>query len=161
MERMSFLDFLLAEALIGGLRRDLRDGDSDGTTPKNFFVLPKDDVRAWQKIHEACKKDNMVIVVEFTDNVNDNCRRVRPLFVNLAREFEGIPFMRVVVTPGSDDFFEVSYFLHKRAPPTNNYSALTVVVKFIVFLTIILKQNQCSDENKEWISNAKVFPFRQ
>ena len=111
MERMSFLDFLLDEALVGGLRRDL--SSRDGTTPKNFFVLPKDDVRAWQKIHESCKKENMVIVVEFTDDVNDNCRRTQPLFVSLAREFESIPFMRVVVTPGTDDFYEVSY-LHKR-----------------------------------------------
>lgn len=99
---MAFLNFLLAEALAAGLERaeaQEREQQQQQPPPPNFFVLPQDP-RAWRKFHEACRKENMVIAVEITDNTKANCKRVQPLFMNEARKFESIPFVRVEIEFG-------------------------------------------------------------
>lgn len=95
---MAFLNFLLAEALAAGLERAEAE-EKQQAPPQNFFVLPQDP-RAWVKFHEACRKENMVIAVEITDNSKVNCKRVQPLFVKEARNFESIPFVRADVQTG-------------------------------------------------------------
>ena len=99
--KMAFLNFLLAEALAAGLRRAEAEEaqQSDSPPPPNFFVLPRDPL-AWCKFHEACRKENMVIAVEVTDNSKPNCKKVQPLFVREARKFESIPFVRVEIEFG-------------------------------------------------------------
>ena len=95
---MAFLNFLLAEALAAGLHRAEAE-EANQSPPPNFFVLPRDPL-AWSKFHEACRKENMVIAVEVTDNSKPNCKRVQPLFVREARKFESIPFVRVEIEFG-------------------------------------------------------------
>lgn len=97
MAGISFLDLLFAEALAAGMARGARSRDRP--PPDNFFLLPRDP-RAWRQIQAASKKENMVIGVEVTDNVNENCQRMQKVFVELAREFEGMPFLRVQITGG-------------------------------------------------------------
>lgn len=97
---MAFLNFLLAEALAAGLERAAaEEKKARQPPPPNFFVMPRDP-RAWHKFHEACRKENMVIAVEITDNGQDYCKRIQPLFMNEARKFESIPFVRVEIEFG-------------------------------------------------------------
>ena len=98
--KMAFLDFLLAEALAAGLERAAAEEQQQTQPPPpNFFVLPQDP-RAWRKFHEACRRENMVVAIEITDNSKLHCKRVQPLFVNEARKFESIPFVRVEIELG-------------------------------------------------------------
>lgn len=95
---------MLAEALASGLAREARR--TERPPPDNFYLLPRDP-NAWRQIQTACKKENMVIAVEITDNINENCRRVQSLFVDMAREFDSIPFLRAQIGLGNT-FEEVS-----------------------------------------------------
>ena len=95
---------MLAEALASGLAREARR--TERPPPDNFYLLPRDP-NAWRQIQTACKKENMVIAVEITDNINENCRRVQSLFVDMAREFDSIPFLRAQIGIGNT-FEEVS-----------------------------------------------------
>ena len=97
MANISFLDLMLAEALASGLAREARRAERP--PPDNYFLLPPDP-DAWRKIRDASKKESMVVCIEFTDNSSENCRRVQGVFMDLAREFEGIPFVRAVISPG-------------------------------------------------------------
>ena len=104
MAGLTFMDLLFAEALASGLAREARRAERP--PPDNFFVLPRDP-KAWRQLQEACKKEHLVFAVEFTDGMNENCRRIQPHFVDLAREFDSIPFVRVQIGPGAT-FDEVS-----------------------------------------------------
>ena len=97
MAGISFLDLLFAEAIAAGLARQARAAQPP---PENFFVLPKDP-RAWKLIHAKNKAENMVCAIEITNDGRENCRRVQPLYLELAREFEGIPFLQVPIAPGA------------------------------------------------------------
>ena len=97
MAGISFLDLLFAEAIAAGLARQARAAQPP---PENFFVLPKDP-RAWKLIHAKNKAENMVCAIEITNNGRENCRRVQPLYLELAREFDGIPFLQVPIAPGA------------------------------------------------------------
>ena len=108
MAGISFLDLMLAEALASGLAREARR--TERPPPDNFFLVPRDP-NPWRQIQTACKKENMVIAVEITDDRNENCRRVQSLFVEMAREFDNIPFLRVKIALGST-FDEVSWSVH-------------------------------------------------
>ena len=105
MANLTFLDLLFAEALASGLAREARRAERP--PPDNFFLLPRDP-DAWMKIQEASRKENMVVCVEFTDNSNDNCKTVQGIFMDLAREFDGIPFVRAVIGLGTT-YDRVSY----------------------------------------------------
>ena len=91
------MDLLLAQALAAGLEREGRSAARP--PPENFFRLPSDP-DAWRKLKEACKEENMVVVIEITDNVNDNCRQLQAIFMDIAREIDNIPFLRVQVGNG-------------------------------------------------------------
>ena len=96
MAGISFLDLLFAEALTSGLAREARR--QERPPPDNFFLLPRDP-QAWRQIQVACKKENMVIAIEITDNSSEICRRMQGLFMDLAREHDGMPFFRASMGP--------------------------------------------------------------
>jgi len=98
MAGISFLDLLFAEAIAAGLARQAMRAEQP--PPDNFFQLPKDP-RAWKLIHAKNKAENMVCAIEITNNGRENCRRVQPLFIDLAREFDSIPFLQVAIAPGA------------------------------------------------------------
>ena len=93
---VSFLDLMFAEALASGLAREAMRAEREKPPPDNFFLLPPD-VAAWRKIQDASKKENMVICIEFTD---DDCKGVQKMFMDLARQFDSIPFLRAVIELG-------------------------------------------------------------
>ena len=97
MAGISFLDLLFAEAMASGMAREARSRQRP--PPDNFFLLPRDPL-AWEQIKTACKKESMVIAVEITDGSSENCLRMQPLFVDLAREHDGMPFLRVKIGLG-------------------------------------------------------------
>ena len=98
---MSFLDVVLAKALASGLAHDtLRRQESLRPSPDNYFVLSKDP-NAWKQFKEDGRKENLVFCMEFIDE--DMSSRV---FIDLAREFDGIPFVRVQVGQGIERSFE-------------------------------------------------------
>ena len=72
--------------------------------PDNFFRLPSDPGE-WRKVHELWQKENMVAALEFTD---DNFPQEQREFMDLARDFDSIPFLRVEISPG-ETFDKVSY----------------------------------------------------
>ena len=104
---MSFLDFLLAEAISAGLVHEATK--ESRPPPKNFFALPTDPT-AWKRFSDASKRENMVVAIEFTNNAVGSCRAVQPLFVELARQFESLPFVRVEITSGNT-YDEVSIWI--------------------------------------------------
>lgn len=104
MANLTFLDMMLAEALASGLAREARR--QERPPPDNFFLLPPDP-DAWRKIRDASKKENMVVCIEFTNNNNEFCRRVQEVFMDMAREFDGIPFVRAEIIPGIRTYDEV------------------------------------------------------
>ena len=97
--RISFLDLVFADALATGLARAAQRR-AERPPPDNFYVLPNNIV-AWKLLHATNKKENMVVAIEFTDNSSPACKSLQPQFVDLAREFDDIPFLRVVIGPGS------------------------------------------------------------
>jgi len=107
MANISFLDLMLAEALAAGLARER--AQAERPPPDNYFVLPSD-LRAWHQIKNASKKENMVVALEITRKGNDNCSRVQKIYMDMAREFENIPFLRVFIEP-FETHDEVSNFI--------------------------------------------------
>ena len=103
MAGISFLDLLFAEALASGMAREARSRERP--PPDNFFLLPRDP-RAWRQFRAASKKENLVIAVEITDDVNENCQRMQRVFVDLAREFDCIPFLRVQIGGGGGGTYD-------------------------------------------------------
>ena len=105
---MSFLDLLLAEAIRAGLAREA----ARERPPENFFVLPREP-RAWRMFQAASKKETMVVAIEVTNNMAANCRAVQPLFIELARKFSSVPFLRVEIGLGSTyNEVRISVFSH-------------------------------------------------
>ena len=104
MAGISFLDLLFAEAIASGMAREARTRERP--PPDNFFLLPRDSC-AWRQIQAASNKENMVIAVEITDGLGENCQRIQRLFVDLAREHDGMPFLRVKIG-GGNTFEEVA-----------------------------------------------------
>lgn len=94
MANISFLDLMFAEALASGLAREAAMAEKP--PPDNFFLLPPG-LDAWKKIELASRKENMVVCFEFTD---DSCKPAQRIFMDLAREFESIPFVRVEIGLG-------------------------------------------------------------
>ncbi len=97
MAGLSFLDLMLAEALAGGLERE-QVRRRERPPPENVFVMPKE-LQAWNQIKEACRKENMVFLMDITDGSSENCKRVDSVFFDMAREFDGLPFFLVKVGP--------------------------------------------------------------
>ena len=103
---LPFLEFMLAGTMAGLAREAMRARAQD-EEPDNLCKIPPDP-RAWQQIHSGCKRDHLVVVIEITDDVHENCKRVRPQFTQLAREFDGVPFLRVELGPG-ESFKQVGH----------------------------------------------------
>ena len=95
---VDFFDLLLADAIASGLARQAAAGRArqEQPPPENFFILPADP-QAWRQVHASCKRENMVIGVEVTDDSHSGSRSVQPLFVDLAREVPNIPFFRIKI----------------------------------------------------------------
>ena len=96
MAGLSFFDLMLAEALAGGLARE--QARRERPPPENVFVIPKNP-DAWRQVKDACRKENMVFLVDITDGSSENCTRVDNVFIDMAREFDGLPFFIVKVGP--------------------------------------------------------------
>ena len=99
----TFLDSLLMKELVESLDSQTRDNEGrraeeTKSDPENFFLVV--DQKAWKRAQEACKREKLVVAMEITNQFDDTCRRVRPLFTDLAKEFDSIPFFRVVTGPG-------------------------------------------------------------
>ena len=108
-QQLSFLDLMLAEALASGLAHGVRHQRQEKPPPENFFAL-SNEPQAWEQFKEASKKENMVVCVEF---VTKELSR-STLFVDLAREHEGIPFIRVIVSD-VEEFENVRDFCYSIA----------------------------------------------
>ena len=100
MAGLTFLDLMLADALAGGLAREhaREQARRERPPPDNVFVIPKE-LRSWNQIKEACRKENMVFLMVITDGTSENCKRVDSVFFDMAREFDGLPFFLVKVGP--------------------------------------------------------------
>ena len=92
-QHQTFLDVLLANAVASGLAHGVIHQQQEKPPPENFFELSKEP-KAWEQFKEASKRENMVVCVEF---VTKDLSKTT-LFVDLAREHEGIPFVRVIVS---------------------------------------------------------------
>ena len=93
---LSFFDLILADTLAQGLARE--QADRERPPPDNVFVIPSK-ADAWYGVEDACRKENMVFLVDITDGSSENCRRVDRTFFDLAREFDGLPFFLCKVGP--------------------------------------------------------------
>ena len=95
---VDFFDLLLADAIASGLARQAaaERARQERPPPDNFFILPADP-QAWRQVHASCKRENMVICVEVTDDSHQGSRSVQPMFVDLAREISNIPFFRIKI----------------------------------------------------------------
>lgn len=100
MARVTFLDLILEEALAAGLAHEMRSTQTK-PPPKNFFILQNGD-QAWEEFKEANKKENMVVCIEFVSEEQSKSN----LFVDLARNHEDIPFLRVKVDESDTESFE-------------------------------------------------------
>ena len=100
MRGMSFLDVALAKALAAGLAHDTMRMQSLRPPPSNYFVLSKDP-KAWNQFKEDGRKENLVFCMEFIDEDMSST-----VFIDLAREFDSIPFVRVQVGQGIEGSFE-------------------------------------------------------
>lgn len=101
MRTVSFLDVLLAKAIAAGLAHDHRRQKSVNVRPPdNYFVLSREP-QAWNRFKEDCWKENLVFCMEFIDEDMSST-----IFVDLAREFDSIPFVRVQIGQGIEGAFE-------------------------------------------------------
>ena len=96
MANRSFMEMIFEDALASGLAREL--ARAERPPPENFFLLPSD-VKAWREIQVASKNENMVICLEITRNGNEKCKMVQSIFMDMARKFENVPFLRVSIQP--------------------------------------------------------------
>ena len=93
--RVNLLDLMFASVLAEGLAEAMK---GERAPPDNFFSLPTNP-QAWREIRDKSKQENMVIAVDIANNINPESKRLQPMFVDLAREFEGVPFFRAVIGP--------------------------------------------------------------
>ena len=101
MAQISFLDFILAKALAAGLAHEIAV-QQHTPPPNNYFVLSNQQ-QAWEQFKEANKKENMVVCIEFvTEELSEST-----LFMDLAREHDNIPFLRVKVGEGVEEKFDI------------------------------------------------------
>ena len=100
---INFLDLMFASVLAEGLAEAMKAG-SESPLPENFFTLPRDP-QAWHHIRDVNKKENMVVAIEIA---HPESKQLQSMFVDLAREFEGVPFLRAMIGPAGT-FDEVRY----------------------------------------------------
>ena len=148
---MSVLDLLLADALASGLARALAE---DRPPPDNFFVIPPIleacnynyilfldllffavYMQAWLKIKSSCNRENMVICLEVTDDGHPGCRQVQPLFMELARKIQQIPFFRVKIGLGCTHNKVCQQFLYIIIPAPSESRHLSEISPHVFIIT--------------------------
>ena len=103
---INLMDLMFASVLAEGLAEAMKAG-SETPPPENFISLPRDP-QAWHQIRDTSKKENMVVAIDIANNLNQESKRLQPMFVDLAREFEGVPFVRATIGPAGT-FEEVRF----------------------------------------------------
>lgn len=98
MASISLLDYFLMKGLVESVQGQEDEEEKDESNPENYFVVV--DPKAWKEAQESCRKEKLVIAMEITNPFSDSCRSVRHLFIRMAKEFDSIPFLRVVTGPG-------------------------------------------------------------
>ena len=76
-----------------------KEGKQKGEEEDESSILVVVDPEEWEREQEACRKDQKVIALEITNPFSESCGRIRSLFARLAKEFEGLPFIRVITGP--------------------------------------------------------------
>lgn len=110
MAGLNFLNFMLAKVLARNLVTAVQEqAAKKEILPSNVFIIPKE-LDAWTQIKEACRKENMVFLMDFTHRTRENCKRVDNNFFDLAREFELLPFFLVQVGFEFGTFDQVSSY---------------------------------------------------
>ena len=103
-----FLDELVLHALIpsarerfGGIEEHpdpIEDPEPSGDPdPENLHRVA--DYKEWERHQEVFRRERKVIALEITNPFSENCRRIRPQFEQLAKDFEGVPFVSVLTGP--------------------------------------------------------------
>ena len=94
------MDDLLMKLMLAKILADAADTDE---APDNYNTIPNDP-RTWQQRRDECKKQNQVICIEFLD---ENMSKYKTATERLAREFQQVPFFRVVVDETDKSELEV------------------------------------------------------
>ena len=89
------------------LAKILADAADSDVAPDNYNTLPNDP-QAWQQKRDDCKKQNQVVCIEFLDK---NMSRYKTATESLARDFQQVPFFRVVVDQTAPDKLESEVWL--------------------------------------------------
>ena len=104
-----FLDDLMLHALMPGARERF-GGIEEDPDPKEEDPEPREDTDPenlhrvvdydeWERHQEVFRRERKVIALEITNPFSENCRRIRPQFERLAKDFEGVPFISVLTGP--------------------------------------------------------------
>ena len=84
------MDDFLMRLMLAKIVADATDTDE---APDNYNTIPNDS-QAWRQKRDDCKKENQVICIEFLD---EKMSRYKTATERLAREFQQVPFFRIVV----------------------------------------------------------------
>lgn len=145
MAGMSFFDLMLAEALAGGLAREA--ARRERPPPENVFLLPKN-LDAWRQVKDACRKENMVFLVDITDGSSENCTRIDNVFIDMAREFDGLPFFIVKVGPfGTFDEARFDLCVCLIMIPLPRLIVSKVLLEFRTLLSLLVKTRSISTQS--------------
>ena len=113
----SFIDAMLPQSLAAGLAHDCSTKESLTPPPENYFVLS--DPQVWKNFKEDSRKENLVFCMEFIDEETSSTA-----FVDLAREFDSLPFLRVQVGQDGEGILEEVSFNN------NNICTLNKLITF-------------------------------
>ena len=90
---------MLPQSLAAGLAHDHPNKESLTPPPENYFVLS--DRQVWENFKEESRKENLVFCMEFIDEEMSST-----VFVDLAREFDSLPFLGVHVGQDGEELLE-------------------------------------------------------
>ena len=79
----------------GELKDQEQGKEGEEENLKNYIFITK--YEEWQREQKACRQERKVIALEITNL--EGCERMRPLFLNLAKEYDDVPFIRVLTGP--------------------------------------------------------------
>lgn len=104
-----FLEELAFRALLARLFEDIEDpdpeedpGPEEDRGPENLLRFAY--YEEWKRQQEVFRRERNVIALEITNPFSENCRRIRPQFERLARDFGGVPFVSVLTGPTNSPF---------------------------------------------------------
>lgn len=64
--------------------------------PDNFFILRNE--LEWKKLYTSCSEKNAILCLEFHDNSFAACRNVSKYFIELAGNYNDVPFLKISLT---------------------------------------------------------------